>query len=189
MVRWEAAFRRAQESNHPLTVGKKQADFTALHYVQPFTGIAMGTITGAQLQNFPAGAFILGISASAAFPRIVKAAQYWNDSAEEPLDFTFDRQPTATPGNMDLFSLDFSYTQNQQITPNGPAIASALLGTGAVSEFPSRELIIDPSQGILCRVGSLVSLKLIDGTSPPAGVLFPITVHVVYKCMVPRAAG
>jgi hypothetical protein len=189
MVRWESAFRRATLAKNPMVMGKTENDFTAMHYVQTFVGIAMGATTGYQLQNFPAGAFVLGISAACSFARIVKPDQYYSDGGESPLDTTFDRTPTASPGNLDLFALDFQYTQNQAITANGPVLAAALLGGGGASEFPSRELIIEPSQGVLCRAQSFVSLKKIDGSAGPTNTQFPITVHVVYKAMVPRLIG
>lgn len=198
MIRWEAAYRRAFDAKHPLLfVGgpagggrvRGMTDFRSLHYVQPFTNVAMGVTTGYQLQSFPAGAFVLGIAAAATFNRVVKADQYYADGATAPLDSTFDRIPSSTPGNRDLFALDFNFTQDESITPNGPALAEALLGSGGGTEFPAREIVVDPSQGILCRVQSLLGVQLISGAAGATGIAVPMRVHVVYKCMVPRAVG
>jgi hypothetical protein len=189
MIRWEVAFRRAQDAGHSLVKGKKITDFRPLHYTQSFVNIAAGTTSAATQQNFPGGAFVLGISASAALPVIIKPDQYYADGAAAPLDSTIDRLKTTTAGNRDLFALDFQYTNDEQLVPGGPAMADALLGSGRGTEFPARELIVDPSQGILARVQNLIATQLISGGAAPAGLQFPLTVHIIYKSMVPRAVG
>lgn len=191
MIRWETAWRRAFEAKHPFVVKRKITDFRSLHYVQIFSAVAQGTTSATTLQSFPSGAFVLGISAAANIPVLVKRDQYYADGAANPLDVTVDRLKSATAGNRDLFGIDFAYTNDEQITPGGPAIADALLGSGRGTEFPARELIIDPSQGILCRVQNLITAQTIDnaGGSLPTGISFPMTVHVIYKCMVPRNQG
>ena len=55
--------------------------------------------------------------------------------------------------------------------------------------LPSRELIVDPSQGILARVQNLITTQLISGGAAAPGIQLPLTVHIVYKSMVPRAIG
>jgi hypothetical protein len=191
MIRWETAWRRAKEANHPFVVKRNITDFRSLHYNQIFSAVAQGTTSATTLQTFPSGAFVLGISASANVPILVKRDQYYADGAAVPLDVTIDRLKSSTPGNRDLFGIDFAYTNDEQLTPGGPAIADALLGSGSGTEYPARELIIDPSQGILCRVQNLITAQTIDNLSGslPTGISFPITVHVVYKCMVPRSQG
>jgi len=191
MIRWETAWRRAWEAKHPFVVKRKITDFRSLHYIQAFSAVAQGSTSATTLQTFPSGAFVLGISASATIPVLVKRDQYYADGAAVPLDVTLDRVKSCTPGNRDLFGLDFAYTNDEQITPGGPCIADALLGSGRATEFPARELIIDPSQGILARVQNLITVQTIDNQagSLPAGISFPLTVNIVYKCMVPRNQG
>lgn len=189
MIRWETAWRRAYEAKHPFVVNKKITDFRPIHYNQIFSNIAAGTTTAATLRDFPGGAFVLGITASAVIPVVLKADQYYADGAAAPLDSTIDRLKSNTPGNRDLFALDFSYTNDEQLTPGGPIMADALLGSGRGTEFPARELMIDPAQGILARAQNLITTQLVSGAAAAAGVQFPMTVHVCYKCMVPRAVG
>lgn len=190
MINWEIAWKRANEgaAPHPLVRGKKKQDFRALTYVQTFSNIALAATTANQLQTFPSGAFVLGICAAAVLPKITKADQYYADGAAAPLDTTIDRGFATTPGNLDLFGLSFQYTNDEIITPGGPISAAALLGpTGTL--FPARELIIDPSQGILASAQNLISFQLISGAASATGITFPITVHVGYTCMVPRSIG
>lgn len=169
--------------------GKKPMDFRPIHFNQIFTNIAAGTTSAATLRDFPGGAVILGITASAVIPVVVKADQYYADGAAAPLDSTLDRLKSNTPGNRDLFALDFAYTNDEQLTPAGPIIADALLGSGRGTEFPARELYIEPAQGLLARVQNLITTQLISGAAAAAGILFPITVHICYKAMVLRAQG
>lgn len=186
MISWEGAWARAKECNSQFVAGKKKSDFRSVYYTQKLTGIASGTTSGNLLQTFPAGAFILGIDASAVVPRIVKKDQYYADGSSP--DTTYDRIPSSTPGNTDLFSLNFQYTNDEIITPGGPCLCSSLMGPEG-GLFPVRELIVDPSQGILCSAKNEVSLLQYDGTAAPSGAQFTIDVHVRYACMVPRAVG
>ncbi len=55
--------------------------------------------------------------------------------------------------------------------------------------FPARELIVDPSQGILCSAKNEITLLQYNGAAAPTGAQFTIDVHVRYTCMVPRAVG
>lgn len=188
MINWDLAWRRQVAGSNPFVQGKKQCDFRPIVYNQSFATIAIGQSSGILLQTFPGGAFVLGIAASARFPRIVKKDQYYADGAAAPLDSTFDRQPSCTPGNRDMFSLNFQYTNDENITPGGPALAEALLGSGGNTQFPHREIVIDPSQGILCQCRNDVTLVDIAGTAL-ANAVFSLTVNVEYFCMVPRLAG
>lgn len=188
MIRWEDAWRRATETNHPLIRGKKKGDFRSIDYVQTFANVPPQTNSGPLLQTFPAGAFVLGIEASAIMPVVTKADQYYADGGTAPLDSTFDRQPTATPGNLDKFSLSFQYTNDEIITPGGPGLAAALMGIDG-GRFPTRELIIDPSQGILCTARNELLFQIINGTASNPAITISLTIHVIYKSMVPRAIG
>ncbi len=188
MIQWDTVWKRQMECQAEWVRGKKKSDFRSVYYTQKFTNIALGASSGNTLQTFPAGAFILGIDASARIPRVIKPDQYYADGTASPLDSTIDRLLDATPGNLDTFSLNFQYTNDEIITPGGPCLASSLLGVNG-GLFPARELIVDPSQGILCSVKNELATQLIDGTVAPAGITISIDVHVRYACMVPRAVG
>lgn len=121
-----------------------------------------GQSFGPVQQNFPAGAVILGIT-SAAFQ-------------EQTVTTAYQYAPWATQGRRDLYGLSFSYTNDEQITPNGITLAAALLGGGEDTIFPIREMLIPPSQGILVSAASI--------TVAPS-----LFVTVVFHCMVPRAVG
>jgi hypothetical protein len=121
-----------------------------------------GAQVGPVQQNFPAGAVILGISATA--------------FQEQATTGSFQYAPWAAPGRRDLFGLSFTYTNDEVITPNGPILANALLGDGDDTVFPGRELLVPPSQGLLATAASF--------TVAPS-----IYVHLVYHAMVPRAVG
>ena len=122
----------------------------------------LGTPVGPQLQQFPSGAIVLGITAS--------AIQAQTDTG------SFTYAPSYSPGRRDMFALSFSYTNDEQITPGGLTMAEALLGSGLDTIFPAKELLIPPSNGILTSAASLT----VDPT---------LTAHVVFHCLVPRATG
>jgi hypothetical protein len=126
----------------------------------PVTGF--GATVGPTQQNFPAGAVVLGISATA--------------FQEQETDGNYTYAPFSCPGRRDLFGLSFSYTNDEQITPGGLTLANALLGDGDDTVFPARELLIPPSQGILTSAASF--------TVAPS-----LFVQVVFHSMVPRAVG
>lgn len=121
-----------------------------------------GQPVGPSQQNFPAGAVVLGISATA--------------FQEQETDGSYTYAPWSAPGRRDLFGLSFSYTNDEQITPGGLTLANALLGDGDDTVFPGRELLIPPSQGILCTAASF--------TVAPS-----LYVQIVFHSMVPRAVG
>lgn len=131
-------------------------DFRSALYVQTFTPAAGGQVSANQLQQFPGGAIILGITASAYVPGAAAA----------------DGQ---SPRNRQLFSIDFSYSNNEALVIGGPALADALLGGGDADVFPPTELVMAPNQSINCRVANLTTGSL--------------TVHVVYHCLVYRFAS
>jgi len=189
MVRWEAAWARAVQAQHPFVSGKRPADFRPLVYTQQFAALAAGSTSGSSLQTFPAGAFVLGIDGSAICPKVMKPDQYYADGGTAPLDSTFDRIPSCTPGNKDLFSVNLTYTQNEVLTPNGPCNAAALFGVGDATQFPVREIIVDPSQGLLCQARNDLSFQLVSGAAAATGILLSLVITVAYHCMVPRAIG
>lgn len=183
MIRWREAFERCKDSrefnNYFARSGRglRMADFRYIAYVQGFTSVAAGsttgggtpstavtggTVSGPTLQTFPSGAVILGITASC-----VQAQTTTN---------SFQYAPSYSEGRRDLFALNFQYTGDEIITPGGPVIAEALLGSGEETVFPGREIIIAPSQGILASVQSFA-------------IAPPLTVHIVYHSMVPKLAG
>lgn len=182
MIRWREAFERSRESKEfqkYFSSGRalKMSDFRYLGYGQQFNSIAAGTLTGGATpstsitpgaatgpiqQNFPAGGIILGITAGCVQPQTTTSA--------------FQYAPSASPGRRELFALSFQYSGDEIITPGGPVLAEALLGSGEDTIFPGREIIVPPSQSILATVQSY--------TIAP-----PLTVHIVYHTMVPRVAA
>lgn len=182
MIRWREAFERCKDSKeftNYFAKGKlvKMADFRYLAYGQQFNNVAAGSVVGGAtpssaitpgnpagptLQTFPNGGIILGISAAA------QQAQTTTNA--------FQYAPWESPGKRDLFALSFQYTGDEIITPGGPVLAEALLGSGGDTIFPAREIIVPPSQGLLATVQSYT-------LSPP------LNVHIVYHTMVPRTAN
>jgi hypothetical protein len=176
MIKWREAFERLKGVDQfAQFFGRAGAPpaakaFRPISYSQTFTGVGAssspgtyGTQSGPSQMNFPAGAVILGITATA----------YQAQTATGSYQYA----PSYSPGRRDLFGLLFQYTGDEQITPGSTLVAAeALLGSGMDTIFPQRELLIPPSQGLLVTVGSLA----------PAPNL---TVTVVYHAMVLRAAG
>jgi hypothetical protein len=182
MIRWREAFERCKDSaefKRYFSKGKVPlaSDFRYLAYCQQFNNVAAGTVVGGAtpnsavtggvqsgptLQNFPAGAIVLGITAAAQQAQTTTSA--------------FQYAPWQSPGKRDLFALSFQYTNDEIITPGGPVLAEALLGSGEDTIFPSREIIVPPSQGLLATVVSYA-------------IAPPLNVHIVYHAMVPKVAN
>lgn len=182
MIPWKQAFDRLQGSEEFQSYFSKgrslqMADFRYIGYCQQFNNVTAGSVTGGAtpstpltpgaqigpaLQLFPQGAIILGITAAGVQPQTTTSA------------FTY--APSASPGRRDLFALNFQYTGDEVITPGGPVLAEALLGSGEDTIFPGREIIVPPSQGILCAVQSYA-------------VAPAMNVHIVYHSMVLRVAN
>jgi len=181
MISWDRAYARlAKTREFSSYFGKgsgvpPMAGFRFLAYTQFFNGLTpstaagggfpMGPQIGPQLQTFPSGAVILGITAAGFMAQQAAAAA--------------DYSPSSAAGRRDLFALNFAYTNDELITPSGLTSAEALLGSGRDTLFPGREILIPPSQGILVTAASMVA-------SAVAQNLF---VHCVFHCMVPRAVG
>lgn len=175
MIKWREAYERLKGVDQfgqwfgRAGAAPAQKAFRPISYSQTFTGVAAassagtyGTPTGPSQMNFPAGAIILGITATA------YQAQATTGS--------YQYAPSYNPGRRDLFGLLFQYTGDEQITPGATLVAAdALLGSGEDTIFPQREILIAPSQSLLTTVGSMA----------PAPAL---TVTIVYHSMVLRSA-
>jgi hypothetical protein len=179
MVSWERAWLRLRNRVDIPWLVKNQKALSPRVFNLAFNGVAPGATTGVQLRTFPAGAVILGITASSFIQTRVVLDQYYNAAADS--ESTLDRRQTYTPGNRDCFALQFAYTNIENITPDGPILASTLLGNGDQTVFPVREIVIDPSQGIQVTAQSLL---LAQGAFNPTQ-----TIHVGFHCMVPRNVG
>jgi hypothetical protein len=182
MIRWREAFERCRDSkqfNSYFSFGRQlqASDFREVAYAQQFNSVGVGSVTGGAtpstaitagtpsgptLMNFPNGGIILGITAAC-----VQSQTTTN---------TFLYAPSYSPGRRDLFALNFQYTGDEIITPGGPVLAEALLGSGIDTIFPAREIIIPPSQGLLATVVSYA-------------VAPPLNVHIVYHAMVPKVVS
>jgi hypothetical protein len=125
-VRKLAAFQNMNES-----------DFRAAYFGQEFTPPAGGVPTAYRPRQFPNGAIIIGISASAYVPGGDAAAQ--------------------SARNRQLFSIDFAYNGGEALVIDGPMSADALLGGGDSDNFPVKELIMAPNQSLSCRVANLTT--------------------------------
>lgn len=135
----------------PAFKGMAETDFRPLVYVQTFTPAAGATTANAP-QDFPGGAIVLGVSASAYVPGVGAGGQ--------------------SGRNRQLFGINFTYNNNEALTPGGPIVADALMGGGDADLFPARELVLAPNQRILCQVSNLTTGDL--------------TVQVAYHCLVYR---
>ncbi len=176
MIKWTEAYNRLKsvpEFKQYFQRVLPMEAFRFLAYSQKFESVpgaavagVFGSPTGPLQQNFPSGAVILGITAGA----------YQAQQLENAAVLAY--APSYSAGRRDLFGLSFQYTGDEQITPNGLTMAEPLLGSGYDTIFPAKELLIPPSQGILCAVASLVPTTL------PV-----LSIAVVYHCMVPRAAN
>lgn len=176
MISWNQAYDRIKGSEQFTSYfGRNGAPpaakaFRPITYSQTFTGVAAasspgtyGAQSGPTNVSFPAGAVILGITASCYQAQTTTGSYVY--------------APSFSPGRRDLFGLLFTYTGDEQITPGTtPVAADALLGCGEGTIFPQREILIAPAQGLLVTVASLA----------PAPTL---TVTVAFHAMVPRAAA
>ncbi|HEU0081841.1 MAG TPA: hypothetical protein VFQ87_03140 [Bradyrhizobium sp.] len=104
-------------------------------YAQTFTPDVDGTPTPYARRDFPNGAIIIGIDASACVPGGGASGQ--------------------SSRNRQLFGLDFAYNGGEALVIDGPVNADALLGGGDNGQFPAKELIIAPNAAITCRAANL----------------------------------
>lgn len=174
MIKWREAYERLRgtpEFTKWFGGSAPMGAFRFLAYSQQFTGVvgsatagSPGTVSGPTPQNFPSGAIILGITAGC----------YQAQQSEGAADYA----PSSNVGRRDLFCLALQYSGGEQITPNGLTMAEALLGGGYDTIFPAKEIMVPPSQTLLCSVAALTPSTLPN-----------LAVHVVYHAMVPRAAA
>ena len=173
MIRWGDAYRRLVKSKEFIRYfGQGELmpayAFRPLTFGQRFVFAAGAATSPATNQNFPAGAIILGITSAGFLPQEAAAG-----SALYAPSFSWGRR--------DLYAINMQYTNDELITPGGPIMADALLGPGLGTIFPQRELLIAPSQGILCTVQNFTPLAAADPNQ--------FRVDVAYHTMVPRAVG
>jgi len=151
MISIERAWPRIREL--PQFRNFRLSDFRTLTFGQQFT-VASSTTSGPTTQNFPGGAIILGVAASAT---------------------------PSTPGAVDAFlyrkafGITFGYTNGESLTPGGPIAADALMGGGDGTVWPTKELVIAPSQGIQATVQNFSTTSLL--------------VQIAYHCLVWRSAS
>jgi hypothetical protein len=174
MIKWSEAYSRLKDTPEFVQYFKRlmpMGQFRFLAFSQFFASVpgvatagVFGIPVGPLAQTFPSGAVILGITAAAyEAQQLAAAASY---------------APSYSAGRRDLFGLSFQYTGGEFITPNGLTMAEPLLGSGYDTIFPAKEILVPPSQAILCAVGTL---------SPSTNPV--LSVSVVYHCMVPREAN
>jgi len=128
MISIERAWPRIREL--PQFKNFRLSDFRTLTFGQQFT-VASSATVGPTTQNFPGGAIILGISASAT-PSV----------------------PVAGDGFLQRkgFGITFGYTNGESLTPGGPIAADALMGGGDGTIWPTKEIVVAPNQGIQATV-------------------------------------
>jgi hypothetical protein len=137
MISIERAWPRVRELPQFKTF--RLSDFRTLTFGQPFT-VGNAATVGPTTQNFPGGAIILGISATA------------TPSAAGASDAFLYRKG---------FGLTFGYTNGESLTPGGPINADALMGGGDGTVWPTKEIVVAPNQGINCTVVNNLSTSLL----------------------------
>ena len=140
MINWNLAWARLKRL--PQFKQMSESDFRPLTYVQTFTPSNSGAVTGNQSQQFPGGAIILGISASAFIPSVAGDAQ------------------GSGGRNRNLFLINLTFSNNESLTPGGPVLADALMGGGDADQYPARELVLAPNQIINCQVAQVTTGQL-----------------------------
>lgn len=115
------------------------SDFRTMTFGQSFT-VAGSAVVGPTTQNFPGGAIILGVTADA------------TQSAAGGLDNFLNRKS---------FGITLNYTNGESLTPGGPIIASALLGDGDGTVWPTKEIVVAPNQGIQATITNFSSTSLL----------------------------
>lgn len=141
MISPSAAWQRLQRI--PMFRGMQLDQFRPITYGALYS-VAGSSTAGPTRQDFPGGAIILGVSAA--------AVGFDSGNAD-----AFDPAATASRSS---FALSFSYSNDEQLTPGGPHIAEALLGGGDQTQYPPREIVVAPSQGINVTVQNLTSTQI-----------------------------
>ena len=153
MINPNAAWTRLQHV--PMFRGMKLKDFRPIVFGQQFDAVAANAVVGPIRRDFPGGAIILGVTGSC-----IQDAQAF---------------AAGSTGSRNSFAADFAYTNDEQIAPGGPIMGQALIGTAEECQFPPREIIVAPTQGINTRVENLTTSV--------------ITVHIAFHCLVWRFAS
>lgn len=189
----------ALQASSDILPNTPDAVLTGFEWGAPSTALVPGP-PQTRLVDFPAGAVILGITASATLLQAIPVAII-NDGefGITPVLANFLYGPSNRQSLNDLFMLDFTYADTDPITtgnpipetvpnPNAaivsrpPISAAALLGDGRRTDMPSCELCVTPGLGIITTVRSL----LLPSFLPLSGNLIPnMSVHVVFHAMIP----
>lgn len=190
MLRWGDVHRRLQSSREFIGAFGKNSPaeaFSFKAFTLRFESVAAATIAGAfgvvvgpNLQAFPSGGVVLGITAGCLMAQ--QGSVY---------------PPSMSFGRRDLFALSVQYADGELVTPlnnvtvgaqpllipalaagfrsnpRGLANAEALLGSGEETVFPAKEILVTPGNGLMFAVAS-------------QSTLLPISVHVVCHAMVYR---
>lgn len=152
------SFNAAWERLKLLPMFKKMSPSDFRPIVFPLVQTVAGSATiGPIKRDFPGGAIILGVTASAT-------------QSGAPAVVT-----TQADGLRSQFALDMAYSNDEQIVPGALLSAEALLGAGKETQFPPRELVCAPTQGINVRFQNLTSTSLL--------------IHLGFHCMVWRFAS
>jgi len=141
MINAQQAINRLKKSKEHKDL--REEDYRAAVYVQTFTPGVDGEITGFQPRQFPNGAIILMIAASAS----VDPGEGGGADAQ-------------AGNNRNLFKIDFSYTGGEALVIDGPVLADALMGGGDLSHFPAKELVIKENQNLNCRVQNMAAQEM-----------------------------
>ncbi len=115
------------------------SDFRTLTFGQQFT-VGNAATVGPTTQNFPGGAIILGIAASA------------TPSAAGGGDAFLYRKS---------FGVTFGYTNGESLTPGGPIAADSLMGGGDGTIWPTKEIVVAPNQGIQATVQNFLTTSIL----------------------------
>jgi hypothetical protein len=140
MISIERAWPRVREL--PQFKNFRLSDFRTLTFGQQMpVGVAPAAV-GPTTQNFPGGAIILGVSASAVPGPLAPAAA----------DAFLYRK---------TFGITFGYTNGESLTPGGPIMADALMGGGDGTVWPTKEIVVAPNQGIQATVANFCTTALL----------------------------
>ena len=120
--------------SNPAYKGLQLSSFRTLTYSQQFNSVGPNSTIQPQPQTCPGGGIILGITASAVTHNVALGA----------------------PGRSRVgFRLQFAFSGGEQIATLSSA--EALLGSGENCIFPSKEIVVPPTQVILCGVQNITS--------------------------------
>lgn len=119
---------------NPAYKGLKLSDFRTMVYTQQFPSVGSLATIQPQPQNFPGGGVILGVTASAVTHGVSLG------------------QPGRSRAG---FRISLAYSGGEQIAVS--TSAEALLGSGENCSFPVKELVVPPTQTLLCGIQNLTT--------------------------------